>query len=154
PVAANAAPKAQFVALRAFKTNEPGITGKFDVANPLEVWRAKQFPEANENPALIAQGKELFKSKTCQNCHTIRGHGPLGVTAPDLTHFGARTTLAAGLLESNSEQLQRWIHNPGAVKPGNKMQFGIGAMAGYLKKDDKGHWTQNITLTNDEELAL
>ncbi|MBI5770692.1 MAG: cytochrome c oxidase subunit II [Verrucomicrobia bacterium] len=156
PVAASTAAKPQFASLRkpdSYKTNEAGITTKFDV-NPLEAWRAKQFPEKNEDPALVGRGKELFKSKTCQNCHAIRGHGPLGVTAPDLTHFGSRTTLAAGLLENNTEQLHRWIHHPGAVKPGNKMQFGIGGMAGYQKKDDKGHWTQNIALTTDEELAL
>ena len=162
PVAGAPTAKAQFASLRkpdSFKINEPGITDKFEI-NPLEAWRAKQFPEKGEDAVLIAQGRELFKSKTCQNCHAIRGHGPMGVTAPDLTHFGARSTLAAGLLENNPEQLQRWIHNPGAVKPGNKMQFGITglngiiAMPGYQKKDDKGHWTPNITLTADDEVAL
>jgi len=154
--AATAAPKAQFASLRkpdSFKTNEAGITDKFEV-NPIEAWRAKQFPEKDEDAARIAQGRQLFQAKTCMNCHTVRGHGAMGVTAPDLTHFGARTTLAAGLLENNTEQLHRWIHNPGAVKPGNKMQVGIGGMAGYMKKDDKGHLTPNITLTADEEVAL
>jgi cytochrome c oxidase subunit 2 len=147
------APKAQFASLRTFKTNEVGITDRFEI-NPLETWKQKQFPEKAEDAALIAQGKTLFQSKTCMNCHTIRGHGPSGITAPDLTHFGARTTLAGGLLENNEEQLHRWIHNPGAVKPGNKMQVGIGGMPGYQKKDDHGNWVQNITLTTDEEVAL
>jgi cytochrome c oxidase subunit 2 len=145
--------KAQFAALREFKQNEMGVTDKFDVS-PLEAWRAQQAPEKDENPALVATGKALFVAKTCSSCHTIRGHGPQGVTAPDLTHFGARTTLAAGLLENNPEQLQRWIHNPGAVKPGNKMYVGIGGMAGYMKKDDAGEMVPNIKLSAEEEVAL
>ena len=156
-VAANATPKAQFASLRSFKQNEYGFTKAWEPdasVAPLELWKAKQFPEKGEDPELIAKGRQLFQSKTCMNCHTIRGHGPTGVTAPDLSHFGARTTLAAGLLENNAEQLQRWLHNPGAVKPGNKMYLGIGGMAGYMKKDDHGALTPNIVLTAEEEVAL
>ena len=46
------------------------------------------------------------------------------------------------------------MHNPGAVKPGNKMYMGIGGMAGYMKKDDHGNLMPNIVLTADEEVAL
>src|SRR4051812_7640855 len=136
--AANAA-RPQFAALREFKTNEAGITDRFEV-NPLEAWKQKQAPEANENAALIAQGKLLFSSKACITCHTIRGHVGAGITGPDLTHVGARTTIAAGLLENNNEQLRRWLHNPGAVKPGNKMA--------------KGYMDNKIVLSTEEEVAL
>lgn len=132
-------PKAQFASLRTFKQNETGITDKFDVA-PLEAWKAKQFPEKGENAALIAQGKALFVAKTCASCHEVRGHGAAGISGPNLTHIGARTTLAAGLIENNAEQLQRWIHNPGAVKPGNKMA--------------KAYIDNNIKLTPEDEVAL
>ena len=131
--------KAQFASLRTFKQNETGITDKFDVA-PLEAWKAKQFPEKGENAALIAQGKALFVAKTCASCHEVRGHGAAGISGPNLTHIGARTTLAAGLIENNAEQLQRWIHNPGAVKPGNKMA--------------KAYIDNNIKLTPEDEVAL
>ena len=50
---------------------------------PIEAWRAKQFPEKNEDAALIAQGRQLFQAKSCVNCHTVRGHGAMGVTAPE-----------------------------------------------------------------------
>ena len=73
--------------------------------NPLEAWRAKQAPEKDENPALIEQGKTLFATKACSTCHTVRGHNAMGVQGPDLTHIGSRTTIAAGLLENNTEQL-------------------------------------------------
>lgn len=138
-VAASTAPKAQFASLRTFKQNESGITAKYDTS-PLDAWKAHQFPEKGENAALIAQGKALFKEKACLSCHEVRGHGYAGISGPSLTHFGSRSTLAAGLLENNSEQLHRWIHNPEAVKPGNKMA--------------KGYIDNNIKLTAEDEVAL
>jgi cytochrome c oxidase subunit 2 len=142
-LADNAAPKAQFASLRTFAQNETGFTAgdQLDVA-PLDAWRAKQFPEKDEDPALIAKGKALFAAKTCIVCHMIRGiPSAVGVRGPDLTHVGARTTIAGGLLENNAEELQRWIHNPSLVKPGNKMW-----VEGYL--------VNHISLTADDEVAL
>ncbi len=154
PTASAPQAKAQFASLRTFGPNEMGFSTKFD-ANPLAAWQGVQkITGDNEDAGLITKGKQLFKDKTCSNCHTIRGHGALGVTAPDLTHVGARSTIAGGLLENNDEQLHRWIHDPGAVKPGNKMNFGVGAMAGYMKPDGNGGWTKNIVLSSDEEAAL
>jgi cytochrome c oxidase subunit 2 len=148
PTAADAnRPKPQFASLRSFKTNEAGITAKFDV-NPLESWRAKQMPEKDENAALIAQGREIFKTKACITCHAVRGHDGVGITAPDLTHIGSRTTIAGGLLENNSEQLRRWLSNPGAVKPGNKM-----ALA-YARTGPDGKPIDGIKLTAEDEVAL
>lgn len=149
-----------FTALRSFKKNEYGFSEKFAVnpsANLLDTWRAKQKPEKNEDAALIAQGKELFSDKTCSGCHTVRGHSVMrsgakvdfaGVSAPDLTRVGARTTIAGGLLENNNEQLRRWIHDPGAVKPGNKMALNYEHIGADGKK------AGSIKLTTAEEVAL
>jgi len=140
PAAADAnRPKPQFASLPMFKQNEAGVTAEFDV-NPLESWRQKQAPEKNEDAALVAQGKTLFAAKACATCHTVRGHQAVGVQGPDLTHIGSRTTVGAGLLENNSKQLRRWIANPGAVKPGNKMA--------------KAYVDQKITLSDEEQVAL
>ena len=133
-------PRAQFAAYRTFRQNEAGYTDAFD-ASPLDGWRRQQKPEEAEDAALIAKGRALFGSKTCSSCHTIRGDGAVGVTGPELTHAGARTTIAGGLLENNRDELHRWIHNPGAVKPGNKMWVN-----GYL--------LNNIKLTPEDEDAL
>ena len=138
-VATQDSPKVQFASLRTFKQNESGITAKYDTS-PLDAWKAHQFPEKGENPALIAQGKALFKEKACLSCHEVRGHGFAGISGPTLTHFGSRSTLAGALLENNTEQLHRWIHNPESVKPGNKMA--------------KGYIDNNIKLTNEDEVAL
>ncbi len=127
--------------IRAYAPNEAGVSAAYETA-PLDSWRARQLPNESEDPALIARGRALFSEKTCISCHTVRGvPGAMGITGPDLTHVGARSSIAGGLLENNSEQLRRWIHNPGAVKPGNKMW-----VTGYL--------VNNIHLASDEELAL
>jgi cytochrome c oxidase subunit 2 len=54
-------------------------------------------------------------------CHDIRGTVANGNYAPDLTHFGSRTTLAAGILPNNRENVFRWLRDPQAIKPGTLM---------------------------------
>ena len=53
-------------------------------------------------------------------CHAIRGLAA-GVIGPDLTHFGSRQTLAAGLYTNTPENLSAWIKDPPAMKPGARM---------------------------------
>jgi len=141
PRAADAGrPKAQFAAYRTFRTNEAGYSDAFD-ASPLDSWREQQKAPADEDAALIAKGRELFNTKTCSTCHTIRGDGYVGTVGPELTHVGARTTIAAGLLQNNRDEIHRWIHAPNDVKPGNTMW-----VQGYVKN--------NIRLTAEDEDAL
>ena len=94
-------------------------------ADPLAAWREKQIPHPTaEDPVVIAEGRRLFQQKTCISCHTIRGHEGVGVTGPDLTHVGSRTTIAAGSLENTPRRMHDWITNPNRFKPGNKMYNG------------------------------
>lgn len=146
PVTAGQA-RAQFASLpleyKEFPQNAPGVSDEFDVS-PFDHWKEKQFPNKDEDAELISKGRQLFVAKTCAGCHTIRqadGKGPMGVTGPNLTHVGARTTIAGGLLENTPEQMRRWIHNPGVVKPGNKMWA-----LGYVPN--------HITLEPSDEVAL
>jgi cytochrome c oxidase subunit 2 len=133
---ADDAPKAAFASydMTPKKRNAPGYTAEFD-ADPLAAWTALQYPDKDENAALVAQGRALFKEKNCITCHSVRGHEGIGVNAPDLTHFGSRSTVAAGLLENNKSNLHRWIVEPNNVKPGNKMYMGVNGMAGYMEMD-------------------
>jgi cytochrome c oxidase subunit 2 len=141
PSEADAAkPKVQFAAYRTFTRNEAGYSESFD-ASPLDAWRAQQKAPADEDAALIAKGRALFNSKTCATCHTIRGDGYIGVVGPELTHVGARSTIAGGLLQNNRDELHRWIHAPNEVKPGNTMWV-------------KGYLANNIKLTPEDEDAL
>lgn len=132
------------ITFASFKRNAYGFSDKWasdaDVP-PLDHWRQQQFPEKHENAALIAAGRQLFQTKTCIACHTVRGHEGMGITGPDLTHVGSRTTIAAGLLENNAEQLARWIMHPLEVKPGNKMYT-------------TGYEPNGITISQEEATAL
>lgn len=67
-----------------------------------------------------AAGRDLFKTKGCATCHAVAGYAN-GQKGPDLTHFGQRTTLAAGWLENTPENLTAWLKDPQAIKPGNYM---------------------------------
>lgn len=72
----------------------------------------------------VERGKTLFAQKGCIGCHTVEGYAdyPVGNDDyPNLTNFGLRNTVAAGVLENNLENLALWIRNPQAVKPGNYM---------------------------------
>ena len=133
--------------------NAPGYSATFDT-DPLTAWQKQQKPAANENPVLIAQGHDLFTAKSCVTCHVVRGNNMGGAPfAPDLTHIGSRTTIAAGLLENNSVNLHRWITRPNEVKPGNKMYLGINGMPGYMMmQDDK--LVPHIVITDEEAPAI
>jgi cytochrome c oxidase subunit 2 len=118
----------------------------FDAA-PLAGWREQQIPRpAAEDPALIAEGRRLFQQKTCIACHTIRGHEGVGIAGPDLTHVGARTTIAAGTLENTPQRMHDWIASPNRFKPGNKMYNG-----GYT---DLSTGQRLINLTDPEINAI
>lgn len=152
-------PKAEFAGydMTRKKRNAPGYTADFD-ADPMGAWTAMQFPEKDENAALVAEGRELFRQKNCITCHTVRGHEGMGLNAPDLTHFGSRTTVAAGLLENSKENLHRWIMYPNDVKPGNKMWVGVNGMAGYLNIDPSRRYQdqsdRHIQLNDTETRAI
>lgn len=76
-------------------------------------------------------GRAVFEAEGCGACHAVRGTEAAGAVGPDLTHFGSRTTLAAGVLPMETEALKRWIAMPQAVKPGAKMPG-----YGHLSDDD------------------
>ncbi len=154
PTGANTQAKPQFTAFKEWRKNEAGYTDKFDVS-PLDNWVQQQYPDKNEDAALVIQGRKVFQEKTCIVCHTVRGHEGVGINGPNLTHLGSRTTIAAGLLENNPEQLARWLRHPNDVKPGNKMYLGIGAMKGYVTTDQRGNVvSHNIVLSDAEVTAL
>ncbi len=119
-LAAAGAPKVQFASLKMAPGEALAASPSFDT-DPLTGWHDVQKPEAGENAALVATGRKLFQEKTCVTCHTIRGHEGIGITGPDLTRVGARTTIAAGVLENTHERMHAWIKDPNHFKPGNKM---------------------------------
>ena len=57
----------------------------------------------------------------CAGCHAITGTDAYGTVGPDLTRVASRASLAAGELPNVRRWLDRWIADPQAVKPGNRM---------------------------------
>lgn len=74
-------------------------------------------------PALpiTSSGRELFGSFGCAGCHVVRGHFAGSPIGPDLTHLGARRSLAAGTLPMTVQALSAFIRDPAASKPGALM---------------------------------
>jgi cytochrome c oxidase subunit 2 len=63
-----------------------------------DAWVRQQQQPATAPPTDLArQGQQVFESNTCVNCHTIQGTSAQGRVSPDLTHFGSRSTVGAGV---------------------------------------------------------
>jgi cytochrome c oxidase subunit 2 len=67
------------------------------------------------------RGREVIERGPCAMCHSIQGTLAGGRTAPDLTHLGSRSTIAAGTLPNSRGNLGGWIADPQHIKPGNHM---------------------------------
>ena len=93
-----------------------------DDAPTFERWAAEQRADAAIPAAAEARaGQAVFMSNACVSCHTISGTAAQGRFGPDLTHFGSRLTIGAGILDNTPENLARWIGSTQHVKPGNLM---------------------------------
>jgi cytochrome c oxidase subunit 2 len=65
-----------------------------------------------------ARGKQVFSSSACIGCHTIAGNpAAMGITGPNLTHVGSRSTLAAGRYPNAAAYMALWIKNAREMKP-------------------------------------
>ena len=69
-----------------------------------------------------ARGMQVYSQSACIGCHRITGNpSSIGVIGPDLTHFGSRSTIGAGLYPNDARHLARWIKNAKLMKPGSLM---------------------------------
>jgi cytochrome c oxidase subunit II len=87
----------------------------FDETDPM----ARQAGPVDQ---LAVVGRDVFLNQsTCVACHAVNGTSAQGVIGPNLTLFGERTTLAAGIRENTMENLIQWITDPHSMKPGAAM---------------------------------
>lgn len=91
-----------------------------EAPDAFERWVAAQRVTPAAPAGLAAEGKAVYARSACVACHTIRGLSA-GVLGPDLTTFGSRGTVAAGMLPNTVENVAAWLKNPPALKPGAKM---------------------------------
>lgn len=97
----------------------------------------QQQPSVMGNAA--PEGRRIFETTACINCHTVAGTDAKGVFGPDLTHLMSRDTIAAGAAPNNPENLRLWIQTPDAIKPGSLMpamelnESQLDALVAYLE---------------------
>jgi len=90
-------------------------------------WIQEQQQQAVTNQA-VSEGRQVFESTACVNCHTVSGTRANGRFGPDLTHLMSRDTIASGVADNTPENLRQWIQNPDDIKPGARMPaMGLGA---------------------------
>ena len=80
-------------------------------------WVADQKQAATEE-ATAQQGRKVFFSNSCVNCHTIRGTSAQGMFGPDLTHLMSRETLGSGAAVNTPSMLRAWVRDPQKLKVG------------------------------------
>jgi cytochrome c oxidase subunit 2 len=92
---------------------------------------------------MLARGQATFMAAGCISCHAMVGT-PLAATlalrGPNLSHFGGRTTLGAGMLENTPTNLAAWLRDPQRLKPGSHMvlprpltEVEIATLVAYLR---------------------
>ena len=87
-------------------------------------WVERQRQSATADPPQMAsatEGRRVFETTACINCHAVKGTVANGRFGPDLTHLMSRDTLASGAAPNTPENLRIWIQNPEAIKPGSLM---------------------------------
>ena len=95
---------------------------KVDAPADFAAWLAAQArPALPPEDALARRGMEVVTTGPCAMCHTVRGTAATGRPGPDLTHLASRRSIAAGTLPMGRGNLQGWIAQPQALKPGTMM---------------------------------
>ncbi|MBV8083652.1 MAG: c-type cytochrome, partial [Chloroflexi bacterium] len=66
-------------------------------------------------------GREFWTLKGCSGCHIAPGVPGGGQIGPNQSHFAQRPTIAGGLLANTPNNVEKWLKDPPAVKPGTLM---------------------------------
>ena len=93
---------------------------KVDSPAEFRAWLAAQATPAVAAGGAAGRGARVFAG-SCATCHAIRGTEARGRAGPDLTHLASRRSIAAGTTTMTRGNLQGWIAQPQAMKPGTSM---------------------------------
>jgi cytochrome c oxidase subunit II len=83
-------------------------------------WVREQRNPAVNNDA-VEEGRRIFQTTACVNCHAIAGTVATGRFGPDLTHLMSRDTIASGAASNSRDNLRAWIQSPDSIKQGSLM---------------------------------
>ena len=95
------------------KQQTPSVKGGADYS-PIHV--------SDSSQTQVLEGTRLFM-ENCVRCHSA--DSKVQTMGPNLAHFGSRSSIAAGWLENEPENLEYWILHPDKIKPGNFMWNGF-----------------------------
>lgn len=79
---------------------------------------ARRTPPPSPSSGPAAQGEQVFLDEACSGCHTVEGTPAQAQVGPNLTDFGARRELGAGVVERTPENLSHWVRDAPDLKPG------------------------------------
>jgi cytochrome c oxidase subunit 2 len=107
------------------------MMGLLVIAEPDSVYRAWYAhqrvaaapPDTIRTPhdSIVARGEEVFMSKPCVMCHSIRGTDAGSSQGPDLTHIASRRMIASNTVANTRGNMAGWITDPQGIKPGTLM---------------------------------
>ena len=131
--------RAQCAEFCGFQHAHMAMLVRASAAETFQTWRAAQVKPAQEpDNAEQQRGRQVFLSRSCVLCHSIRGTPAGSNFGPDLTHVASRQTIAGGLLPMSRGNLAAWIADPQGIKPGVNMPLSdlapgeLDALAAYL----------------------
>lgn len=84
-------------------------------------WLQRQAQPPPEPAGSAIEGARLFQTKKCSDCHNVTGAGLISTTGPNLAHLATRETLGGGISRNTPQNLELWLSDPQAAKPGNRM---------------------------------
>jgi cytochrome c oxidase subunit 2 len=91
-----------------------------DTPEQFDAW-VKNQQKPGVQDAAVAEGRRIFETQACMNCHTVTGTAAQGTFGPDLTHLMSRATIASGAAQNTPANLRAWIQDPNQYKPGALM---------------------------------
>ena len=91
-----------------------------DSREQFDRWIAQQKSSAVTSPA-VDEGRRVFETTACINCHAVSGTVANGRFGPDLTHLMSRDTIGSGAALNTHENLRAWVQSPDSLKPGSLM---------------------------------
>jgi cytochrome c oxidase subunit II len=91
-----------------------------DSREQFDQWVQEQKKPAATD-ATVEEGRRIFETTACVNCHAVSGTIADGRFGPDLTHLMSRDTIASGAASNTRENLRAWVQNPDSIKPSSLM---------------------------------
>ncbi len=99
----------------------------------------QQQPPPLPQTDLEKAGAQIVTQGLCSGCHAVDGTPAQGKIGPNLTHLYSRSIFAGGVATLNDANLQSWITDSAAMKPGSLMasvhvsQQDAASIMAYLK---------------------